>query len=231
MAEYAIPDDLISRAADVRGKPHPWDEIAARRAAFVVIDMQNYFVAPDSQGGAAAAPAIVPAINRLARAMRDAGGRVIWVQTTTTGTWDSWSVRHETQTLERARIRMEAMERGAEGFELWPELEALPNDARVVKTPYSAFLPGTCDLVPLLRRHGIDFVLIGGTYTNVCCQASAQDAMMLNFRSIMVADCNAGSSPESHAAALNNFYEFFGDVLTVDQVVARLKPGSASVAA
>jgi ureidoacrylate peracid hydrolase len=231
MAEYAIPDELISRAAGVRGKVHPWDEIPAERAAFVVVDMQNYFVAPASQGGAAAAPSIVPAINRLARAVRDAGGRVVWVQTTTTGTWESWSVRQETQTPERARIRMAAMERGAEGFGLWPELAVLPTDARVVKTPYSAFLPESCDLVPLLRSHGVDFVLIGGTYTNVCCQASAQDAMMLNFRTIMVPDCNAGSSPESHAAALNNFYEFFGDVLTVDQVVARLQPQSASAAA
>jgi len=78
---------------------------------------------------------------------------------------------------------------------------------------------------------GIEFVLIAGTYTNVCCQASAQDAMMLNFRTIMVSDCNAGSTRQTHAAALNNFFEFFGDVLSVDEVLERLEAATETVAA
>lgn len=231
MQGYVIPDELIAHAKIIRDKPHPWDSIPGDRTALVVVDMQKYFVAPSFQGEVASARDIVPAINKLAQAVRKHGGQVIWALNTTSGTWDSWCVRHELQSPERARIRMEAMELGADGFHLWPQLDVHPGDTRIVKKVYSAFIQGSCDLPADLRKKGIDYVLIAGTYTNVCCQASAQDAMMLNFRTIMVSDCNAGSTPQAHAAALNNFFEFFGDVLTTDEVIARLQRGSAAAAA
>ncbi len=231
MSDYVILDELIAHVKTIRDKLHPWDSFPGDRTALVVVDMQKYFVAPTFQGEVASARDIVPAINRLARAVRQHGGQVIWALNTTSGTWDSWSVRHELQAPERARKRMEAMELGADGFHLWPQLEVHSEDTRIVKKFYSAFIQGSCDLAADLRKKGIDHVLIAGTYTNVCSQASAQDAMMLNFRTVMVSDCNAGSTPEAHAAALNNFFEFFGDVLTTDEVIARLQRGSAAEAA
>ncbi len=223
MPGYSISEKLIAIAIDDRGKSHPWDTIPADRVALVVIDMQNYFMSPNSQGEAETARDIVPRINRLADAIRKRGGQVIWIQTTTSGTREDWSVRHELLTPEKANVRLDAMEYGAEGYNLWPTLDVRPEDTRLVKTLYSAFIQGSSELVPHLRRRGIEFVLIAGTYTNVCCQASAQDAMMLNFRTIMVSDCNAASSPDAHAAALDNFFEFFGDVLSADEVTERLE--------
>lgn len=231
MDGYVIPDELIAHAKTIRDKVHPWDRFPGKRTALVVVDMQNYFVAPTFQGEVASARDIVPAINRLAQAVRQHGGRVIWALNTTSGTWDAWSVRHELQSLDRARARMESMELGADGFHLWPQLDVRPEDTRIVKRFYSAFIQGSCELPSDLQKSGIDHVLIAGTYTNVCCQASAQDAMMQNFRTVMVSDCNAGSTPEAHAAALNNFFEFFGDVLTTDEVIARLSRGGAAQAA
>ncbi len=223
MAAYKISDQLLEVIIEDRGSPHPWREIPAANCAFVVIDMQNYFMAPSSQGEAATARDVVPAINRLAKALRERGGRVVWVQTTTTNTRTAWSVRHELLSPERAEIRLQAMELGADGFALWPTLDVRPDDMRIVKTLYSAFAPGSSDLPARFRNEGIDYVLIGGTYTNVCCQASAQDAMMQNFRTIMVPECNAASTPAAHVAALDNFFEFFGDVLSTDEVISRLK--------
>jgi ureidoacrylate peracid hydrolase len=231
MEGYVISDALMAQVKKIRNKPHPWDEFPGRPTALVVVDMQNYFIAPTSQAGVSSARDIVPSINRLAQAVRLKGGRVIWLQTTSTGTWDSWSVRHELQSPERARRRLEALEIGAKGFELWPALDVRSEDMRVVKKLYSAFVPGSSELPAILRREGIVYVLIAGTYTNVCSQVTAQDAMMMNFRTIMVSDCNAGSSPEQHAAALDNFFEFFGDVLTTDEVLARLKGGGEVKAA
>ena len=231
MAEYKISDQLLKVVLEDRGVPHPWRRIPAERSAFVVVDMQNYFMAPSSQGEAATARDIVPAINRLAKSLRERGGRVVWVQTTTTNTRAAWSVRHELLSSEKAEIRLQAMELGADGFALWPTLDIRPEDMRVIKTLYSAFAPGSSDLPARLRSEGVDHVLIGGTYTNVCCQASAQDAMMQNFRTIMVPDCNAASTPGAHAAALDNFFEFFGDVLSTDEVIASLKPGRKTAAA
>jgi ureidoacrylate peracid hydrolase len=231
MVHYKIPDELLAVVIEDRSTPHPWQDIPADRGAFVIIDMQNYFMAPNSQGEAATARDIVPSINRLATAVRERGGRVVWVQTTTANTRTAWSVRHELLSPEKADIRLQAMELGAEGFELWPTLDVRSEDMRIIKTLYSAFAQGSSELPLQLKNDGIEYVLIGGTYTNVCCQASAQDAMMLNFRTIMVSDCNAASTPAAHAAALDNFFEFFGDVLNTDEVIARLKPSKKATAA
>jgi ureidoacrylate peracid hydrolase len=231
MPGYALPQDLVAAAVAERGKVHPWDTLPAARTALVVIDMQNYFVAPAAQGESEGAREVVPAINRLAAALRERGAKVIWVQNTTSDTREKWSVRHELLNPANAESRLAAMELGADGYQLWPTLDVRPEDTRMVKKVYSAFVQGSSDVAAHLRANGVDHVLIAGTYTNVCCQASAQDAMMLNFRTIMVSDCNAGSSEQSHATALNNFFEFFGDVLSVDEVLQRLDSGQKSAAA
>ena len=58
-------------------------------------------------------------------------------------------------------------------------------------------------------------VLIAGTATNVCCGSSARDAMMQNFRTVMVHDALAAATDAEHAAALTNFYSIFGDVRSI----------------
>jgi ureidoacrylate peracid hydrolase len=125
-----------------RGKVHPWDAIPVARTALVVIDMQNYFVAPNAQGEAETARDIVPAINRLAAALRERGGRVIWMQNTTTDTREKWSVRHELLPPEKAETRLAAMELGAEGYQLWPTLDVRADDTRIGEEGLFGFHPG-----------------------------------------------------------------------------------------
>jgi len=67
-------------------------------------------------------------------------------------------------------------------------------------------------------------VLVAGTLTNVCCESTARDAMMLDYRVVMVSDCNATLSDETHANSLNNFVVYFGDVMTTDETLSRLVP-------
>ncbi len=114
--------------------------------------------------------------------------------------------------------------RAAEGFKLFPALEVLPDDLRVKKIKYSAFIAGSSDIDAQLKSRGIDSVLITGTATNVCCESSARDAMMLDYRVTMVSDGNATWTDEEHAATLNSFLLFFGDVMTTDEAIAKLVP-------
>lgn len=65
-------------------------------------------------------------------------------------------------------------------------------------------------------------MLIVGTVTNVCCDSSARDAMMLNFKTIMVSDANAALTDDEHNAALTAFYATFGDVMDTDQLITCL---------
>jgi ureidoacrylate peracid hydrolase len=49
--------------------------------------------------------------------------------------------------------------------------------------------------------------------------------MMLDYKVVMVADANATQTDEEHAAALNTFAIFFGDVMTTEETIARLNSG------
>jgi ureidoacrylate peracid hydrolase len=189
----------------------------------VVIDMQNHFVAEGFPAEIPLSREIVPTINRLARATRAAGGHVVWVQTTATGALQHWANHHKYMlTAERAAKRLASLDEGAEGFKLFSGLLPLPDDLRVKKIKYSTFIAGSSDIDARLKNRGIDTVLIAGTATNVCCESSARDAMMLDYRVIMLSDANATWTDEEHAATLNNFILFFGDVMTADEAIGRL---------
>ena len=228
MHPYTIPASVKDRVIHRQGKLISHDTIDATRTALVVVDMQNYFVAEGFPLEVPVSRAIVPNINRLARALRAADGIVVWVQTTAAGALEHWTNHHRHMlTPERAKTRISHLDESAEGFALYPRLEPLPADQRVKKVKYSAFISGSSDIDARLRSRGIEHLLITGTATNVCCESTARDAMMLDYRVVMVADGNASFSDEEHTATLNNFLLFFGDVLTTDEVVARLVPVEA----
>jgi ureidoacrylate peracid hydrolase len=93
----------------------------------------------------------------------------------------------------------------------------------VLKNRYSALIQGSSQLERQLRGMGIDTVLIAGTKTNVCCESTARDAMMLDFKVVMVEDCCAALSDDEHRSALENVIQQFGDVMTASEVLARLR--------
>jgi ureidoacrylate peracid hydrolase len=74
----------------------------------------------------------------------------------------------------------------------------------------------------VLRGLGIENLLVAGTKTNVCCEATGRDAMMMDFRVVMVSDCLAALSDDEHRASLETFIQQFGDVMTKDEAVAVL---------
>ena len=232
MHKLSITPDLIERVTKRAGRAHPFDVLDPAKTAFVVIDMQNYFMHPDYQGEVPMAREIVPDVNRLAAAVRDSGGHVVWVKNATNDTRESWSVFHDwLMTPERRDRRYATMDTAHEGHALWAQLDAMPQDAQLVKKRFSAFIDGSSEIVAYLRGRGIDTVLIGGTATNVCCESSARDAMMLNFKVVMVHDALAAYTDEEHNATLRTFYSIFGDVQTVDEAIASLARGRAAAVA
>jgi nicotinamidase-related amidase len=140
-------------------------------------------------------------------------------------------LNRELMTPEKQKARYEALSEEHEGHELWPMLDVKSEDVQMVKKRYSAFIQGSSDLGAFLHVRGFDTVLIAGTATNICCESTARDAMMLNFRTIMVSDALAAYSDAEHAAALMNFYTVFGDVQTIDETIASLAHGARRYAA
>jgi ureidoacrylate peracid hydrolase len=232
MHKIAISAAAVDRMTKRTGKLHPFDVMDPRRTALIVIDMQNYFCKAGHQGEVPKARDVVPNINRLAADVRRRGGLVVWVRNGTRGTRESWSNYHEfLHTPERCERRYAAMDIDGDGYEYWHLNDIRPEDAQITKTRYSAFIHGSSDIERLLRERGIDTLLIAGTATNVCCESSARDAMMLNFKVVMVSDALATHNDEEHNASLSIFYGLFGDVQTVDEAIASLERGDRSRAA
>jgi ureidoacrylate peracid hydrolase len=226
-----LPDDVVKRVTERRGTAHCFAALDPRRTALVVIDLQYAFM--DEEVGHAVCPAaidIVPAVNRLAAAVRRSGG-VFWVRMTHDERCTTdWSVNHQMVTPEAVARRVAALTAGSKGHSLWAGLDVRPEDEIVDKYRFSGFMPGTSELPERLRARGFDTVLITGTVTNVCCESSARDAMMTNFRTIMVSDGNAAITQAEHEAALTAFYNVFGDVMDTDMVIAALAGQRAAAA-
>jgi ureidoacrylate peracid hydrolase len=228
MQTYTMPQWVEARLLRRRGRRFAHESIDAARSALVVVDMQNHFVAPGFHAEVPAARDIVSTINRIARAMRESGGTVIWIQTTANGARDQWANHHRfDMTPERAEARLASLSEDAEGFRLYPALEPAASDVFIKKLKYSAFIQGSSDLDSQLKRRGIESLLIAGTTTNVCCESTARDAMMLDYRVIVLSDATAASTIEEHEAALNSLALYFADVMTVDEALQRLVAATA----
>ena len=225
MHKVSIPQSVIDRVLKRHGREHVHENLAPAKTALIVVDMQNAFMLP----GVAHAPClmaqqIVPNINRLAQAVRATSGTVVWIKTSYTDeTLQSWSVLYGMIGPMGTEKRARALAAGSKGHELWPELEVKPQDLAVEKNRYSAFIQGSSDLAAILRERGLDTLLVTGTVTNVCCESTARDAMMLNFKTIMVTDGNAANTDEDHNASLCNFYLTFGDIMSTDFAIDCLK--------
>jgi ureidoacrylate peracid hydrolase len=206
-----------------------WD-INPKRTALLVIDMQNAFVDPDGLLYVPATKGAVPKINDLARTCRDHGISVMWVRT-----------QHRPDGLDLGHLFAFSPDQaggpamgyseGAKGAELYPQLEVKEEDLVVTKKRYSAFINGSSDLDRILRYMDINTVIIVGVATNVCCGATAMDAMMLDYKVIFVSDANAAfgeTTPEGYGAGmvqeatLITLRACFATVCTTDELIEEI---------
>jgi len=229
MHKIGIRQEILDRVLARRGRVHVFDAIEPMSTALVVIDMQPTFCAKGAPAEVPLSRAIVPNINRLANAVRSAGGHVIWINhaNTNSAAHSDWAMFYNTFVADDVRAAtIESMTPGSPGQEIWAGLDVHEADVRLMKNRYSALIPGSSTLERVLRGFGIDTLLIVGTKTNVCCESTARDAMMLDFKVIMVSDATATLSDEEHRATLETMIQQFGDVMTVEEIVARL-PGAS----
>lgn len=232
MHKISIPQRVYDDVEKRRGTIHPHADLDPAKTALIVVDLQNGFMMDEvAHALCETAREIVPNVNRIAAALREAGGKVYWIQNThDDACMESWSTMHAMTLPEGVTKRVESMSEGSVGHQIWEACDVQPEDEKVIKYRYSAFLPESSNLAEQLREAGIDTVIITGTVTNVCCESSARDAMMMNFRTIMVTDGNAATTDEEHNASLINFYLVFGDIMDTDFLIGRLSAATAKAA-
>lgn len=228
MHTIAIPDYILQRVMDRRGKVRLFETLDPARTALIVVDLQNGFMAPGQPAEIAYAREIVPNVNRIGAALRAAGGQVVYIQNTITdATQAEWCVWFDNFTKGDFKQRMiTAFARGSFGHAIYPALDVVPGDWTVEKQRFGAFVEGSSTLHAQLLAKDIDTLIIVGTATNVCCESTARDAMMMNYKVVFVSDANACRTDEEHNATLGNILALFGDVQSTDEVIATIAAGT-----
>ena len=199
-----------------RGRLAVFDRFDPLRTAFLVIDMQNFYV-----GEIPSVLAIIPNINRIATRVRDLGGLVVWLgMSAGAGGESRWSVYHDNFfTPEKGANHRDQLSPGHNGHKFHADLQIDPRDEIVYKSRFSPFIAGASNIQDVLKARGIENLIVAGTATNMCCESAARDAMMLDYRVVMVSDANGARYDDDHMAGLTSFYQSFGDVRTTAEVI------------
>jgi ureidoacrylate peracid hydrolase len=196
------------------GAPPPRPE----RCAVVVVDLQNDYCHDEGAFArlgydVSRSQAVIPHVEVLNAAARRAGVPVIFLRTTH-GEWtdtEAWHWRPRAgSTSPDGRIGV--VEEGTWGAELY-RLRPEPGDRVIVKHRYSGFAFTPLELA--LRAKRRDIVVLAGTTTNVCVEATAIDALALGFFTVLVRECSVAPSIAVQAAATEDFADHIGQVVSL----------------
>ncbi|NBP73016.1 MAG: isochorismatase family protein [Alphaproteobacteria bacterium] len=139
MSDFQMPQHVIDRVMEKRGRLNVFDSFDPTKTAFLVIDMQNFFV-----DGVQPCLDIMPNINRLAGVVRDGGGLVVWVVLTVAETEDGpslWPIYHDNFfTEEKMKAHKNGLTRGTEGHAIHKDLDVRDEDLISEKTRFSALV-------------------------------------------------------------------------------------------
>jgi ureidoacrylate peracid hydrolase len=227
MHQVNIPEWAKQRAVSVRGRQHAYESIDPRKTALIVVDMQNVFLVDGQPAASQNTRDIISNVNLLATEGRKLGIKVVWTLhtiakgsvTTQSPTYAVWPGNNPN----RSAQFMEACTPGHFGHELHKDMQVQPEDAIVRKSKFSAFIPGSSDLQSRLQAHGIDTLIVTGVATNVCCESTTRDAMMLDYKVHFISDATATKTDEEHNASLAQISIFFADVRTTAEVLTLIK--------
>lgn len=195
--------------------------VEPQRMALINVDMQNCFV-QDSPIAAPDGLALLARINQLAAVCRAAGIPVIHT---------SHVLRPDGSNMgllaELAPVKAGIINQGAPSAALHKDLVVDPRDILLEKPRFGAFY-GT-DLDMILRTRGIDTVIIAGIATNVCCETTAREAMVRDFRVFFLSDGTTtfgmgdATGAELQKATLATLGLVFAHILTLDEMIEELQ--------
>ncbi len=190
---------------------------ASDRCALLVVDVQNDFCHPDglvgrSGGNLDLVSGMVAAIARLRAAARSAGVPVVFVIT-----------EHRPETNSAAWLRRSnyAAEMclpggfGADHFIPPPD----DRDVVVVKHRYSGFY--ATRLQSVVRGLGRSTVVVAGTSTDVCVEATVRDAFMRDLDVVVAWDATAARDEETRQHSLLTLSRHYAMVLSAGELEGR----------
>lgn len=207
--------------------PYGIDEV---RAAVVAIDLHRGHLDPE----VATMPVlpgtegqIIQANRRFFQRCREEGIPIVHQLTTYRDVEEIrsnpfWRTRADDPDATRKNVERHNI-KGSPGCEIMPSLFDPEQDWVVdTKKRYNCFVATDLDFV--LRKHGINTVLITGVNTNSCVLSTATSACSRDYAVFVVEDCvDSMDGPELHEAALTCIHAAFGWVMTSEEVIGTLR--------
>ena len=191
-----------------------------RRPALLVIDVNVGFTDPASPL-VCDLDGVVAAIGRLLDEARRAQIPVVY----TTVSYTEGDKTAAAAFIEKVPALL-TLEAGSPWVEIDPRVAPLPHEPVLNKLFASAFF-GTA-LSSLLAAAGCDSVIVTGASTSGCVRATAVDALQHGYRPLVPRDAVGDRNPSAHEANLYDIDAKYGDVVSVDEVVAHLEELAAA---
>jgi len=179
--------------------------IDPKHAALLVIDMQSYFQ-----------QIIQPVLENISGVIQACRQKNIPVVFTQHGHTDPPS---DGGVLEQ--WWGEVILHGTKDWKFIPEMKIESKDIILPKKRYSAFFETELDTI--LRSKGVQDLIISGVMTNLCCETTARDAFMRDYKVFFLIDGTATGKEEHHLATLKNLGYGFTYLMTCEELIRNLK--------
>jgi len=184
------------------------------RTALVLIDLQNSNVRRDL--APYAAEEVVGNCVLLAQEMRNRGAMIVYVRVL---------VNELPVPLADAPMRRPGDAAPPyDAADLAPEADVQATDLVVTKRQWGAFY-GT-ELDQLLRRRGIDTIVLGGIATNFGVESTARAAFDRNYKLVFAEDAMSSMEAEAHQFACKSIFPKMGRVRSTRALIDMLQAGT-----
>jgi maleamate amidohydrolase len=190
------------------------------RPALLVVDMNVAFTDPRSPL-ACDLDDVVGAIARLLDEARRAQIPVVY----TTVAYDEGGKQAAAAFIDKVPALL-TLEAGTSWVEIDPRIAPWPGAPVLTKLFASAFFGTT--LGSLLVAAGCDSVVVTGASTSGCVRATVVDALQHGYRPLVPREAVGDRDPRAHEASLYDIDAKYGDVVSLDEVVAHLEELSAA---
>jgi isochorismate hydrolase len=184
--------------------------LGIQEAALLILDMQRYFLEPDSHAYVPSGITIIPILNKLIDSFRERNRPVIATQHINSlddaGMMDSWW--SELITADHPQV------------EIHSGLNILPDEI-VSKTQYNAFYKS--ELHSRLKENHVTQLVIGGVMTHLCCETTARSGFVRGYQIFFPTDSTATYNQNYHTATLRNLSHGFAVITTSDKLVEEMK--------
>ncbi|WP_297504767.1 isochorismatase family protein [Thermococcus sp.] len=210
MKEDYLTEEVIAEMRSRYFRERKWRKIEPfRKSAVLAIDLQKYFLSPESRAFLPSVPRFVPRLVKFYSRVRELNVPIIFT-------------RHYHAGGTMARWWGGDMPKDDLLNDLLDEFKPFAETV-IEKSTYDAFY-GT-ELEGMLGKLGVETVVVTGVMTHLCCETTAREAFVRGFNVVFPVDGTLTQNRLFHEATLRNLSHGFAVTPLLSEVLEWLLSG------